>query len=142
MSEKGRPRPDMQMQARIRAAADQAALRAVTRHSSLRGPHALEVARHAVAAATPDVQAGYAAELLGTTARQRAATAALVLGAFAGQVAAYTATARRGGTTGRILLGVALGLQAATIGYAQYRKQRLIVAAGREFHRLQAVRPA
>jgi len=130
-------RPNDAMQARLRASADQKALAAVERHSDLRGEYAARVARHAVAAAAPELRTMYAQEMGVTPAPAATAVGLAFLAVAAAEVAAYVALFRQTGPKTKTLAATAIVSHIALFSYGRYKRHLIRRAAVAEL----AVRP-
>jgi len=128
--------PNDAMQARFRAAAEQNALAAVERHSDLRGEKASQVARHAVAAAIPDLRNMLAQKMGGTSAQEALASGLMFVAAATVDLAAYITLFRQGGRKTKTLAGTAIVLHAGGVAYARYKRYVIRQAARAELARL------
>jgi hypothetical protein len=120
------------IQARLRDAADRAALDTLVRYTTLRGEQAQRIARRVVTAAAPNIRAQYANQLIGASQRELLTAGLIVVGTAGVDLAALITLFARGGRKSRILAVTATTLHAGVVTYARIRRHRMITAARAE----------
>jgi hypothetical protein len=106
-------------------AADRAATAAVERNTGLRGDDAERVARHALHAARRQLEASYAARLLGTSQREAVTLASSAVAMLVLHLVVAGSVLRRGGPVGRAAAGAAAIGHLGFFWYAQARERKI-----------------